>query len=92
MSTTTTNSIDTFVLQLREAGSAILNLIAAFIEWLPKASVLRIALVCLGLAFFISILPLAVVLFVLFMAIKLIVVAVVVKPRQLTLDQPAARD
>lgn len=92
MSTTTTQSIDTFVLQLREAGSAMLNLVAAFIEWLPKASVLRVALVCLGLAFFISILPLAVVLFVLFMLVKMIAAAVVVKPRQLTVDQPVVRD
>ncbi len=92
MSTTTTQSIDTFVLQLREAGSAMLNLVAAFIEWLPEASVLRVALVCLGLAFFISILPLAVVLFVLFMLVKMIAAAVVVKPRQLTVDQPVVRD
>ena len=78
-----TTSLDAFVSLLRDAGNTVLTLLAGFIEWLPQASVLRIALVCLGLAFFISILPMALVLFLLFMLVKLIAVASLVKPAQL---------
>ena len=83
---------NTFFSQLRHAASVTLDLAAAFIDWLPQASLLRIAMLCLALAFFIAILPHALVLFVLFVVVKLIAIAFVAKPKQLTVDQARTHD
>ena len=80
------SALSTFFAQLRAAASLTLDLAAALIDWLPQAGWLRIAMLCVAISFFIAILPHALMLFVLFMVIKLIVIAFVAKPKQLALD------
>ena len=89
MSATRTESVTG---QLRQAGNALLNVIAAFIEWLPQASALRIAMVCIALAFVMSILPMAVVLFIVFMVVKMIALAIMPATPRLTVDAATSRD
>lgn len=82
------SALKTLLSQLRAAANLTLDLTSAFVDWLPQASWLRIAMLCLAISFFIAILPHALVLFLLFLVVKLIVVAFAAKttPAPLTLE------
>lgn len=63
-------SLTSFLSDMRAAAVTVLDVTAAFIGWLPGAGLLRLALLSLALAFFMSLLPAALLLFVLFVLIK----------------------